>query len=364
MIGAGINVIPIMIQRNVPGIGPHVLSAYSLAMVPAILAAFAYAILASGMPRAGGSYVYASRSLHPYLGFIASFSQWFGLSMAMGVVAYVLVPFLRDIATSLSFSQIAASLDWGPVRVALALGFLWASVAVNLVGIKTYERAMVGLMLLMFVGCSVVIPAGFTFNHSDFAAALAEREAVTLVAMNPAPLDATLLLAATAILFSSFIGFDSIAQAGGEAKNPNRTLPLATTISVIGVGAFYMLFTGAVYHAVPWSFIAERGATTDLTAPGLLGYLLSPFWTVIIVAGSAVALFNSLPTMVLAVSRLMFAWGEDGIFPRAVTNVHRRWRTPQVAILVSAFAATGSIIGCHLAGDFFLVWTFSSPGCW
>jgi APA family basic amino acid/polyamine antiporter len=115
-----------------------------------------------------------------------------------------------------------------------------------------------------------------------------------------------------------------------------------------------MLFTGAVYHAVPWTFIAERGATTDLTAPGLLGYLLPPIWTVIIVAGSAVALFNSLPTMVLGISRLMFAWGEDGIFPRAVASVHRRWRTPHVAILVSAFAATGSIIGCHLAGDFFL----------
>ena len=354
MIGAGINVIPIMIQRNVPGIGPHVLSAYFLAMIPAILAAFTYAILASGMPRAGGSYVYASRSLHPYLGFVASFSQWFGLSMAMGVVAYVLVPFLRDIATSLSLSQIAASLDWGPVRVILALGFLWASVVVNVFGIKTYERAMVGLMLLMFVGGAVVIPAGFTFDHADFAAALAQREAVTLVTMSPAPLDATLLLAATAILFSSFIGFDSIAQAGGEAKNPNRTLPLATTISVAGVGAFYMLFTGAVYHAVPWFFIAERAATTDLTAPGLLGYHLSPFWTVSIVAGSAFALFNSLPTMVLAVSRLMFAWGEDGIFPRAVTAVHRRWRTPHVAILVSAFAATASIIGCHLAGDFFL----------
>ncbi len=89
MIGAGINVIPIMIQRNVPGIGPYVLHAYLLAMLPALLAALAYAVLASGMPRAGGSYVFASRSLHPYLGFVASFSQWFGLSMAMGVVAYV-----------------------------------------------------------------------------------------------------------------------------------------------------------------------------------------------------------------------------------------------------------------------------------
>ena len=82
--------------------------------------------MASAMPRAGGSYVYASRSLHAYFGFLASFSQWFGLSVGMGVVAYVLVPFIRDIASSLSFQELAAALDTGPVRVTLALVFLWA----------------------------------------------------------------------------------------------------------------------------------------------------------------------------------------------------------------------------------------------
>ncbi len=354
MVGAGINVIPIMIQRNVPGIGPHVLQAYLLAMIPAVLAALAYAVLASGMPRAGGSYVFASRSLHPYLGFVASFSQWFGLSMAMGVVAYVLVPFLRDIASSLDFPGIASALDWGPLRVTLALGFLWAATLLNLIGIQTYQKVVVGLMFLMLIGGAVVIPAGFHFDHSAFAAALAEKEGVTLAVVSAEPLDAYKLLAATAILFSSFIGFDTIAQAGGAAVNPNRTLPLAIGVAVTTVGAFYLLFTAAVYHAVPWYFIAQRAATTDLTAPGLLGYLLSPIWTAIIIAGASIALFNSLPTMVLNISRLMFAWAEDGIFPRAASAIHRRWRTPHVAILTCSLTASMGIAGCHLAGDFFL----------
>ncbi len=87
MLGAGINVVPFMLQRNVPGIGPGVMGAYLFAAVPAILAALAYAVLASAMPRAGGSYIYASRALNPYLGFVASFSQWFGLSIAIGVAS-------------------------------------------------------------------------------------------------------------------------------------------------------------------------------------------------------------------------------------------------------------------------------------
>ena len=69
MLGASVYVVPFMIQRSVPGIGPYVLPAFLFAAIPAILAAIAYAILSTAMPRAGGSYLYASRGLHPYLGF-------------------------------------------------------------------------------------------------------------------------------------------------------------------------------------------------------------------------------------------------------------------------------------------------------
>ena len=57
MLGASVYVVPFMIQRNVPDIGPYVLPAFIMAAIPALLAAVASAILASAMPRAGGSYV-------------------------------------------------------------------------------------------------------------------------------------------------------------------------------------------------------------------------------------------------------------------------------------------------------------------
>ena len=217
MIGAAINVIPFMIQRSVPGIGPYVLPAYLFAAVPAILAALAYAILASAMPRAGGSYVYASRALNPYLGFAASFSQWFGLSIAIGVVSYVLIPFLRDIAAALGLPALAGSLDGGVVRPVLALAFLWTFVVVNLRGVRSYERALVPLMYLMFALGAVVIVAGFAFDHADFAAALVrEGDTVAPAVGRATPFRLGTFLAAACLLFSSFIGFDSIAQAGAK----------------------------------------------------------------------------------------------------------------------------------------------------
>ncbi len=355
MIGAAINVIPIMIQRNVPGIGPYVLPSYLLATLPAVLAAMAYAALGSGMPRAGGSYVYASRALNPYLGFVASFSQWFGISAAIGVVSYLLAPFLRDIATALDWTGVAAWLDTPSVRLALALAFLWTFAGVNLLGSKVYEKTLVPLMFLMFVGGLVVIAWGFHFDHGQFLDALTRREGGTAVlADSNANPGWSGFLAASAILFSTFIGFDSIAQAGGEAKEPGRNLPLSIGVCVFVVACYYLLFTAAIYHTVPWRFVAERAQHADLTAPGLLGFLLSPGWTVAILAGAAVALTNDLPAMILAVSRLMFAWAEDGIFPGSLAVVNRRWQTPHNAILASSAMASACVLGCHAASDFFL----------
>ena len=353
MLGASVYVVPFMIQRNVPGIGDWVLPAFLFAAIPAGLAALAYAVLASAMPRAGGSYIYASRGLHPYLGFVASFSQWFGLSIVIGVIAYIIVPFFRDIASALQLAELAALLETGVVRVGLALAMIWGFVGVNVMGAKAYERTLIPMMFLMFALGGIVIVAGFWFDQADFAAALLERENRSVPA-GASTFDIATFLAAAAILFASFIGFDAIAQAGGEAKRPGRNLPLAVGIAIVTVGSYYFLFTAAVYHAVPWPFVAEEAMARDITAPGLMGYLLPAGWAVAIVAGAAIALINDLPAMLLAVSRLMFAWAEDGIFPRWIARVHPRHHTPQTAILLSGVMASIGILGSHFAGDFFL----------
>ncbi len=353
MLGASIYVVPFMIQRNVPGIGPYVIPAFLLAALPAVLAAFAYAILASAMPRAGGSYIYASRGLHPYLGFVASFSQWFGLSIAIGVVSYVIIPFVRDIAAALDYPTVAALLEQGSVRVPASLAVLWFFVWVNIRGVTLYERTLIPLMYLMFGLGFIVIVVGFSTGPGAFAAALSTK-GMTSIPDAVATFDPFVFLSAAAVLFSSFIGFDSIAQAGGEAKNPNRNLPIAIALAVGTVGTFYILFSGAVYHAIPWQYVAQEAMKSDVTASGLMSVVLSPGWTVAIMAGAAVALTNDLPAMLLSVSRLMFAWAEDGIFPKQVTRVHTQNKTPHVALVISGCMATLGILGSHFAGDFFL----------
>lgn len=353
MIGASIYVVPFMIQRNVPGIGPYVLPAFLFAAIPALFAALAYAILSTAMPRAGGAYLYASRSLNPYLGFVASFSQWFGLSIVIGVISYVIVPFFRDFFAAIGWENLADQLENGFIRVGLSLFILWLFVWINIRGVKLYEKTLIPLMLLMFGLGAIVIISGLSFNQTDFTKALLEKEGKGIPEIANS-FDWRIFLTASALLFSSFIGFDSIAQAGGEAKNPTKNLPRAIGLAIFGVGLFYILFSFSVYHAVPWEFVAAEAMSKDITAAGLLSYVLPSWLGVLILFGAAIALLNDLPAMILSVSRLIFSWAEDGIFPKSFSSIHPNHQTPHRAILLSGFMATFGILGSHFAGDFFL----------
>jgi APA family basic amino acid/polyamine antiporter len=115
-----------------------------------------------------------------------------------------------------------------------------------------------------------------------------------------------------------------------------------------------MLFTAAIYHAVPWNYIAEKAQSQDLTAPGLLGHLLPNGVTVAIILGAAISLLNDLPAMLLSVSRMMFSWAKDGIIPSRIAHLDKNSRAPRTAIILSGCMASIGIVGSHLASDFFL----------
>ena len=354
MMGASINVIPFMIQKNVPGIGPYVVPAFLFAAIPAIFAAYSYAILSSSMPRAGGSYLYASRGLNPYLGFIASFSQWFGLSIVIGVIAYIIVPFIRDVFYNLGLISISDFLEVGYVRLSISLILIWVFVYVNIIGGKLYRNTLIPMLFIMFALGSIVIVSGVLFNQNDFIEAVFEIEKREITSIQYKQFDWRVFLTASTLLFSSFIGFDAIAQTGNEAKNPTKNIPRAILLAIFIVSIYYILFTISVYNIVPWNFVADESLIKDITAPGLLSYVLPPFWGILIILGATIALINDLPAMILSVSRLMFAWSKDKIFPKKVSNIHEKYNTPHISIFVVGVVASIGSIGSHFAGDFFL----------
>ena len=353
MIGASIYIVPFMLQKNIPGIGPYLLPAFFVASIPAVFAALTYAILASAMPRAGGSYVYASRSIHPFWGFIASFAQWFGLSIVIGVVSYMVVPFFRDVCAAMDWINLVHFFENSNTKLFLSLALLWLCIGVNIFGVKTYQLTIIGLVIITFILASIVIVAGFIYTEKDFIQGVLNKDGIVITHLQ-GKFNWQQFISASGILFASFIGFDSIAQAGGEAKDPSKSLPRAIIITIVSVSLFYLLFTFSVYKIAPWNFIQDLANKKDISATTLLNYVLPPFWSVLIMLGACIALLKDLPSMILSVSRLLFAWSKDKLFPPFLSNIHPRYKTPHWAIFFSGIVSSFGILGSHFASDIFL----------
>jgi amino acid transporter len=113
-------------------------------------------------------------------------------------------------------------------------------------------------------------------------------------------------------------------------------------------------FTAAVYHAVPWQYIYRASLVQDVSAPALMAPLMPPWLVIIVLLAVLMAILNSIPSVMLANSRMLYAFSADRVFPAVLARVHPRYRTPHHAITVTAICGSVSVLGCQLARDFFL----------
>ena len=377
VIGGGINVLSVGIQDKIPGIGPYVPLAFVIGVFPALFTALCYAILASAMPRAGGGYIYVSRALNPFLGFMATFSKWFGLAAVIGVIAYMDVALLES-----GIGYLSPYVDVGPVfafltskaaKLIIPLAMVWIFWLINVLGVRTYGWTVILLMFLMLLGGAVIIVTGFLKTPQDFAAVMATDPGTAmtgtlakagLAGKSVAEISAMAtdrpgglmhVFNAAAFLFFAYIGFASISQAGGETRNARRILPRAFILATTIICVYYLLFSAAFYHAVPWRFVAgfTKAAPADASVPLIIGILMPSGVAALVALMAALALANDIPPMLMATSRLFFAWARDGVFPRGLASISHRFRTPHWALTACALVATTFVILCYRWESYF-----------
>jgi APA family basic amino acid/polyamine antiporter len=145
-------------------------------------------------------------------------------------------------------------------------------------------------------------------------------------------------MAAAAIIFFAFYGFDAIATAAEEAKNPSRDL----AIGIVGS----MLVCVAIYMAVAAAAIGAVATTGFANSPEPLALILREIgkpWAARILGAAAVI---ALPTVILAFfygqSRIFFTVARDGLLPPSLARVSRRGTPVRItiftAIVTSVFA--------------------------
>jgi basic amino acid/polyamine antiporter, APA family len=324
MIGAGIFVLPGIVAESA---GPASMISFLIGGVVALLAALSLSELATGMPKAGGSYYYVNHALGSFFGTIVGWGMWAGLMFA---TAFYM----------LGFGQYLLNRPSGAITVILA-GVAMASllVAVNYRGVKetgSLQNVIVIILvalILMFIAIGLL-----NIDTSLLDPFVREGEGWPVVA------------ATAGTVFVTFIGFEVIATSAEEIKEPGRNLPLSMIAAVVTPTILYVLVMLVSTGTLPVPELAASDvpvADVAAEAAGQFGALVVGDYTLefatvgslVMIAGAILATVSSANASILSAARVNFAMGRDQILTNWLNKIHNRYRTPYRAILV-----TGAVI--------------------
>jgi amino acid transporter len=173
-------------------------------------------------------------------------------------------------------------------------------------------------------------------------------------AADPAALAADLRLdgqlqAGLMIAVLSFIGFESAANLGEEATNPQRAVPMALRWSVLLAGAIFLGWALVLAEGLSWLTPALRAGVDPIGA--LAQRLGQPLAGHVVHLGATLCLFGTCLGSLTALGRLGYTLAGKGVLPRPLQGVHPRFRTPSAALAWTALPALLLGGGLVLAGQ-------------
>ncbi|HVI10641.1 MAG TPA: amino acid permease [Candidatus Binatia bacterium] len=334
IIGSGIFLVPAEMMQAV-GSARLVYLAWIVGGLLSFFGALTYAELGAMKPQAGGEYVYVRDAYGPLAGFLYAWT-WFIIAKPASI-ATIVTGLVRILGTFPAFSFFPAraisfpfTVTWGQlvaISAAILISFL------NYLGVK---RA--GEFQLVFTILKVVIIAGVVVvcfsargigTWSNFASTFAGARGGI----------AGFMAALVAALWA-YDGWNDLNMVGGEVKNPGRNIPIALIAGVATVGALYMLVNAGVQYVMPASAIAA----SPRPASDAVALVLGRMGASIVSAGMALSMLVTLNGTIMSGARVPYAVARDGYFFPALAEVHPRFRTPSMALLVQAMLAIALLL--------------------
>jgi amino acid transporter len=321
MVGAGLLAAPARVFGLVGDWGFLVLAAAGAIIAPLVLC---FADLGSRFQGTGGPYLYARAALPGWVAFSVGWLIWASQGLAVATLCNLLIDYLSGSAPWVSQDGPRAA-----IIVILGLGFT----AIVLAGIGPSTR--VGNVL---AGIKVAFVVGFALA----AAAFIRPENLAAASPPPAPLD---FAQALLVYLFAYTGFERASILAGEARDPQRDVPIALIASVAGVTLLY-----AAVLAACQGVLGDPSATDrPLAEVGAL--LFGAPGQALITAGALVVILGTLLNIVISMPRLILALAENGQLPVRLGAVNARWRTPHWAILLSSVVAFGAALSSDLLGS-------------
>lgn len=358
MLGSGIFIVSADMSRLLGGAG-WLLVAWAVTGVLTISAAISYGELASMMPEAGGMYVYLREAFSPVWGFLygwtlftviqtgtiaavaVAFARFAGLLFpAIGETSYIIPPIhiSSGYAVSLSTAQVVAIAVIALLTWTNSLGIRYGKIVQNLFTVAK-TGALAALVLLgIFVGRNAAAISA-NFGHFWGQVSLAPITP-SLTAASAFGLLIAICIAQSGSLFSADSWHD-ITFAGGEVKDPRRTLPRALIIGVVAVIALYMLANLAYLFVLPITAIQQ--APSDRVATAVLE-TIAPGWGGSLMAGAImISTFGCVNSLVLAGPRVYYAMAQDGLFLRSAATLNKA-KVPGRSLLVQGLWACALVL--------------------
>jgi APA family basic amino acid/polyamine antiporter len=314
IIGASIFVQPSEITGAVPSI-VGVMSVWLVSGVLTMAGALVCAELASTFTETGGVYVYLREAYNPATGFLWGWAMFW--SMHSGIIAAIAVVFARYSAYFLPLG------DAGIKVVAMAV--IVALSAVNYLGVKhgsTLQTLFTAGKVLAIV---LIIGIGFIFGSQlpdHFVAGQVSTDGITL---------SSFLTALVAGLFA-FGGWHMVTYSSEETVTPSRTIPRALLIGIAVVTACYIAMNTVYLYILPLDDVAASTRIAADTADVLLGSGGGGLMSAIVMFST----FGALSGIVLAGPRVYYSMARDGMLFAWVGAIHRKHRTPYLAIVLQA----------------------------
>jgi APA family basic amino acid/polyamine antiporter len=287
-----------------------------------------FAEVASRYSGTGGPYLYASETYGPAVGFTVGWLVWIARLTGFAANSSLLLTYVGV------FVPGAAS---GVSRAVVLTVLVAALTAINVAGVRQVTGAsnvlaigkLVPLAIFVLIGLFFLDPARFS------------------LAFMP---DYRSFSQSVLLLVYAFTGFEMAVIPGGEARNPGRNLPAALITGMAAVVVLYVAIQIVCIGTLP-ALASSQRPLADAAAN-----FLGPWGAVMITVGIVVSLAGNLNVLVLSASRVIFAMGERGDLPGFLAVVHRRFRTPIAAVLLT----TAIMLVVTLSGTFMSLVTIST----
>jgi basic amino acid/polyamine antiporter, APA family len=338
IIGSGIFLVPAEMMQAA-GSAKLVYLAWLVGGLLSFFGALTYAELGAMKPEAGGEYVYIRDGYGPLAGFLYAWT-WFLIAKPASI-ATLATGFVRVLGNfpalsffSHSFLSAPFTITYGQL-VAVAAATLMS--ILNYIGIKKAgDFQLVFTFLKVAIILSIVV-IGFTYSGGSW-----QNFAGTFTGAKGGV--AGFMAALVAALWA-YDGWNDLNMVSGEISSPERNIPRALIFGVALVGVLYMLVNAAVQYVLPAGAIAAA----PRPASDAMAVVLGGLGAGLVSGGMALSMLVAMNGTVMSGARVPYAVARDRYFFSALAEVHPRFRTPSVAIVVQAILA---ILLLLLGGSF------------